>query len=140
MPVMTSKRDYYEVLGVERTASDGDIASAYRKLAVKYHPDSHPDDEEATERFKEAAEAYEVLSDPEKRGRYDRYGHAGLEGAKQVALECHNLWLTVSSVAVAEEADAAGREAWDQIGASLIDPYRRLDAPVDGTQEGGDPT
>jgi molecular chaperone DnaJ len=77
---MTSKRDYYEVLGVERTASDGEIASAYRRLAIQYHPDSHPDDEEATERFKEAAEAYEVLSDPEKRARYDRYGHAGLEG------------------------------------------------------------
>lgn len=77
---MTSKRDYYEVLGVERTAADGEIASAYRSLAIKYHPDSHPDDEEATERFKEAAEAYEVLSDADKRARYDRYGHAGLEG------------------------------------------------------------
>jgi molecular chaperone DnaJ len=77
---MTAKRDYYEVLGVDRTASNSDIASAYRRLAIKYHPDSHPDDEEATEKFKEAAEAYEVLSDPEKRSRYDRYGHAGLEG------------------------------------------------------------
>jgi molecular chaperone DnaJ len=76
MPTMTSKRDYYEVLSVERTASGGEIASAYRSLAIKYHPDSHPDDEEATERFKEAAEAYEVLSDAEKRARYDRYGHA----------------------------------------------------------------
>jgi molecular chaperone DnaJ len=77
---MAAKRDYYEVLGVPRNASDADIASAYRQLAIQYHPDSNPNDEEATRRFKEAAEAYEVLSDPEKRNRYDRYGHAGLEG------------------------------------------------------------
>lgn len=81
MANMATKRDYYEVLGVERTASDKQIAAAYRRMAIKYHPDSHPDDEEATERFKEAAEAYEVLSDAEKRGRYDQYGHAGVEGA-----------------------------------------------------------
>jgi len=80
MATMAAKRDYYEVLGVERTASGGDIASAYRQLAIKYHPDSHPGDEDATERFKEAAEAYEVLGDAEKRSIYDRYGHAGLEG------------------------------------------------------------
>lgn len=73
------RRDYYEILAVERNASDRDIAAAYRKLAIKYHPDSHPNDEEAISRFKEAAEAYEVLSDPEKRGRYDRFGHAGMD-------------------------------------------------------------
>ena len=78
---MSTKRDYYEVLGVERSASERDISSAYRKLAIKYHPDSNPDNEEATERFKEAAEAYEVLSDSEKRSRYDRYGHAGVNQA-----------------------------------------------------------
>ena len=77
---MAAKRDYYEVLGVARTASQQQIASAYRKLAIQYHPDSYPDDAAATERFKEAAEAFEVLNDPEKRARYDRYGHAGLEG------------------------------------------------------------
>lgn len=77
---MASKRDYYEVLGVARTASDGDIAAAYRKLAIKYHPDSNGDNPEAVDRFKEAAEAYEVLRDPEKRSRYDQYGHAGVEG------------------------------------------------------------
>lgn len=81
MAPMTAKRDYYEVLGVQRNASERDIASAYRKLAIKFHPDSNPGDEEATERFKEAAEAYEVLSDQEKRARYDRYGHAGVDGA-----------------------------------------------------------
>ncbi len=74
-----SKRDYYEILGVERDATDRDISRAYRKLAVQYHPDSNPNDEQASWKFKEAAEAYEVLSDSEKRARYDRYGHAGLE-------------------------------------------------------------
>jgi molecular chaperone DnaJ len=75
-----AKRDFYEVLGVDRNASDRDIAKAYRKLAVQYHPDSNPGDSEASKQFKESAEAYEVLSDAEKRARYDRYGHAGLEG------------------------------------------------------------
>src|SRR4028119_2344390 len=75
-----SKRDYYEVLGVARTASEAEIKSAYRRLAVKYHPDKNPGDAEAEEKFKEAAEAYGVLSDEEKRGRYDRYGHQGMSG------------------------------------------------------------
>jgi molecular chaperone DnaJ len=76
-----AKRDYYEVLGVDRDSSDRDISRAYRKLAVKYHPDSNPGDDEASQNFKEAAEAYEVLSDSTKRGRYDRHGHAGVDGA-----------------------------------------------------------
>jgi molecular chaperone DnaJ len=75
-----AKRDYYEILGVDRSASAADIAKAYRKLAVKYHPDSNQGDQDATHKFKEAAEAYEVLSDEQKRARYDRYGHAGVEG------------------------------------------------------------
>jgi molecular chaperone DnaJ len=73
-----SKRDYYEVLGIVRTASDGDIKSAYRKLAMKYHPDRNPGDKAAEEKFKEAAEAYAVLADTEKRSAYDRFGHAGV--------------------------------------------------------------
>ena len=73
-----SKRDYYEVLGVARTASESEIKSAYRKLAVRYHPDKNPGDAEAEEKFKEAAEAYSVLSDAEQRARYDRFGHAGV--------------------------------------------------------------
>jgi len=73
-----AKRDYYEVLGVSKTASKDEIKKAYRKLALKYHPDRNPDDKEAEEKFKEAAEAYEVLSDEDKKARYDRYGHAGL--------------------------------------------------------------
>ena len=76
-----SKRDYYEVLGVARSASDADIKSAYRKLAMKYHPDKNPGDHSAEEKFKEAAEAYAVLADAEKRSVYDRFGHNGLKGA-----------------------------------------------------------
>lgn len=76
----TEKRDYYEVLGVAREASVDDIKKAFRRLAVKYHPDKNPNDTTAEERFKEAAEAYEVLSDQEKRARYDRYGHAATNG------------------------------------------------------------
>ncbi len=76
-----SKRDYYEVLGVERGASAGELKSAYRRLDLEYHPDRNPDDEVAEERFKELSEAYAVLADGEKRARYDRFGHAGLGGA-----------------------------------------------------------
>ena len=74
-----SKRDYYEILGVDRDAGDGDVKKAYRRLAMKYHPDRNPDDPAADEKFKEATEAYEVLSDSEKRGAYDRFGHAGVD-------------------------------------------------------------
>ena len=77
---MAEKRDYYEVLGVDRAATGGQISEAYRKLALKFHPDRNPGDEEAVGRFKEAAEAFEVLSHAEKRAAYDRYGHAGLAG------------------------------------------------------------
>ncbi|HEX2121072.1 MAG TPA: molecular chaperone DnaJ [Thermoanaerobaculia bacterium] len=76
----TEKRDYYEVLGVPRAATIDDIKKAYRRLALKYHPDKNPGDAEAEEKFKEAAEAYGVLSDEEKRARYDRYGHQGMGG------------------------------------------------------------
>jgi len=81
MVTMVDKRDYYEVLGVARNASQKEIADAYRKLALKFHPDANPGDETATERFKEAAEAFEVLNDSQKRARYDQFGHAGVDGA-----------------------------------------------------------
>ncbi|MEO1262173.1 MAG: molecular chaperone DnaJ [Bacteroidota bacterium] len=74
-----AKRDYYEVLGVPKSADESALKKAYRKLALKYHPDRNPDDKKAEEKFKEAAEAYEVLSNPEKKARYDRYGHAGVD-------------------------------------------------------------
>ena len=76
-----AKRDYYEVLGVEKTASEAEIKKAYRKMAIQYHPDKNPGDKEAEEKFKEAAEAYSVLSDKDKRARYDQFGHAGMGGA-----------------------------------------------------------
>lgn len=76
-----SKRDYYEILSVSRTATDQEIKSAYRRLAVKYHPDKNPNDATAEEKFKEAAEAYSVLSDAEQRRRYDRFGHAGVSSS-----------------------------------------------------------
>jgi len=78
---MSTKRDYYEILGVSRNAPEEDLKASYRKLALKYHPDRNPGDKEAEENFKEAAEAYEVLRDREKRTIYDQYGHAGLEGS-----------------------------------------------------------
>ena len=78
---MAEKRDYYEVLGVERNANADEIKKAYRKAAIKYHPDKNPGDAEAEEKFKEAAEAYDVLSNQEKRARYDQFGHAGMNGA-----------------------------------------------------------
>ena len=76
-----AKRDYYEVLGVQKGATAEEIKKAYRKLAVKYHPDKNPGNKEAEEKFKEAAEAYSVLSDADKKARYDQFGHAGVEGA-----------------------------------------------------------
>ena len=76
---MADKRDYYEVLGVDKNASDAELKKAYRKLAKKYHPDTNPGDKEAEAKFKEASEAYAVLSDADKRRQYDQFGHAAFE-------------------------------------------------------------
>ena len=95
-----AKRDYYEVLGVSKSASADEIKKAYRKKAIQYHPDKNPGDKEAEEKFKEAAEAYEVLSNPDKRARYDQFGHAGVEARPEAVSEdsadraC--LWTTFS--------------------------------------------
>src|SRR5690349_18450368 len=76
-----AKRDYYEILGVSKGASADEIKKSYRKIAMQFHPDRNPGDKEAEEKFKEAAEAYDVLSTPDKKAQYDRFGHAGMGGA-----------------------------------------------------------
>jgi len=92
-----AKRDYYEVLGVGKNASVDDIKRAYRRMAIKYHPDKNPNDKEAEAKFKECAEAYEVLSDPEKRQRYDQFGHEGLRGMGMHDYT-HMRWQDISSI------------------------------------------
>ncbi|HVJ83824.1 MAG TPA: DnaJ domain-containing protein, partial [Planctomycetia bacterium] len=89
--MMATQRDYYEVLGVVREASADDIKKAYRKLAAKYHPDRNPGDHTAVDKFKEAAEAFEILSHDEKRDRYDRFGHAGVQGAAGGGAQFHDV-------------------------------------------------
>src|ERR1700684_1021800 len=80
MPSQVKKRDYYEVLAVERNVGEEDLKKAYRRLAIQSHPDRNPGDKQAEERFKELNEAYQMLSDPERRAQYDRYGHAAFQG------------------------------------------------------------
>src|SRR6187431_206319 len=91
---MSAKRDYYEILGVNKSSSGDEIKKAYRKVAIQFHPDKNPDNKEAEEKFKEAAEAYEVLSDADKRAKYDRFGHSafapgsgGFSGSTNVNME-----------------------------------------------------
>ena len=96
------KRDYYEVLGVDKGADDATIKKAYRQLAKKYHPDMNPGDKEAEKKFKEASEAYAVLSDPDKRRQYDQFGHsASVELTSQIFLA---IFLVISLAAEAEAA------------------------------------
>ncbi len=93
-----SKRDYYEVLGVEKTASKDELKKAYRKLAMQYHPDRNPEDKDAEERFKEAAEAYEILSHDEKRANYDRFGHAGMRGGQEGFSDINDIFSHFSDI------------------------------------------
>lgn len=109
-----AKRDYYEVLGVSKDASADDIKKAYRKAAMKYHPDRNPGDKTAEEKFKEAGEAYEVLSDADKRARYDQYGFAGVDpnfgaGAPATAAQ---------ALAVPDSADLTASAIWGIFSAS----------------------
>lgn len=110
-----AKRDYYEVLGVDKSASADEIKKAYRKKAIQYHPDKNPGDKEAEEKFKEAAEAYEVLSNPDKRARYDQFGHEGMSGAGGLAVDSVEAracpWTTSSPCSVTFSADMADSEA-----------------------------
>ena len=96
-----SKADYYEVLGVSRDASDQELKSAYRKLAMKFHPDRNPGDHAAEEKFKQASEAYQVLCDADKRAAYDRYGHAGVGAAGRAGSAdspATSIWATSSAI------------------------------------------
>ena len=111
-----AKRDYYEVLGVDNGASDAEIKKAFRRIAMKCHPDRNPDDKAAEEKFKEAQEAYEILGDEDKKSAYDRFGHAGVDGNSAVAVAavlvlamCLETSLEISLVAVVAAAVAAGR-------------------------------
>ena len=131
---MATKRDYYEVLAIGRDASEVEVKSAYRKLAVRFHPDRNPGDKEAEEKFKEAAEAYSVLSDPNQRARYDRFGHQGVSGQGFGGLRHHDLrrisptswaifsvWISVTCSPVAAGAGVANRgsDLRYQLGLSL---------------------
>ena len=109
---MADKRDYYEVLGVDKSADDATLKKAYRKLAKKYHPDVNPGDKEAEAKFKEATEAYTILSDPEKRKQYDQFGHAAEvpAAASEVLILTVLIWVISSAIfsaiyLVAAEAD-----------------------------------
>ena len=112
-----SKRDYYEVLGVPKDADEDALKKAYRKLAKKYHPDANPGDKEAEAKFKEASEAYSVLSDPQKRQQYDQFGHAALNRAEPVraalaaasaALTSAGIWVISSAISLVIFSAAAG--------------------------------
>ena len=87
-----AKRDYYEVLGVDKNATPEELKKAYRKLALQYHPDRNPGDKEAEEKFKEAAEAYDVLSNPDKKARYDQFGPAAFDGSAGAGMNMNDIF------------------------------------------------
>ena len=103
IPSIMKKEDYYNVLGLQKSASQDEIKRSYRKMAIKYHPDKNQGNKEAEGKFKLAAEAYEVLSDPEKRNRYDRFGHEGLRGADARGFGNLKISLTHLAIFLVEE-------------------------------------
>ncbi len=107
------KRDYYEVLGIDKSADDAAIKKAYRALAKKYHPDMNPGDAEAEKKFKEASEAYAILSDPEKKRQYDQFGHAAFEGGAGGVLTLARIWAIFSAIfsAISLAGDGKGEAA-----------------------------
>jgi len=128
-----SKRDYYKVLDVPRTATEADIKKAYRRLAMKYHPDRNPGDHAAEEKFKEAAEAYAILADSEKRSLYDRFGHAGVKSAAGAGLETTRVTCAVWTVEPLVPVMVSGYEP----GATLeVVVTASVDAPPPVTVEG----
>lgn len=138
---MASRRDYYEVLGVGRDADAAQLKSAYRRLALQYHPDRNRDDPEAAERFKEASEAYAVLSDAEKRERYDRFGHAGVGGAgagaggfggfdPSIFADFSDLFGDLFGFSASRERHAAGSDLVYRMEIALKDAAFGVEAPV----------
>ncbi len=122
------KRDYYEVLGVERGASEAELKKAYRRLAMKHHPDRNPGDKASEEAFKEANEAYEVLSDASKRQAYDQYGHAGVDpqmgaGAGLPMVVRTSRTSSATSSAISLPADVAARVAAPSVAATCATPW-----------------
>ena len=130
----TGKRDYYEVLGVHRTAQAQEIKAAYRRLAIKYHPDKNPGDDRAEELFKEASEAYEVLSDEDKRSRYDRYGHQGLDGQVgfQDASDVFGAFSDLFGAFFGGSGRAAGPRRGASLRAELVVPFEEM---AEGTRK-----
>src|SRR5512142_2807309 len=123
-----ANQDYYKVLGVERNASQDEIKKAYRKLALQYHPDRNPGDKDAEEKFKEAAEAYEVLGDPEKRHRYDQYGHEGVRNSAgfQPFTDVNDIFSAFSDI-------FGGGSIFDEVFGGTARGRRRSNAPAQGS-------
>ena len=128
---MAEKRDYYEVLGLQKGASEDEIKKAFRKMAMKYHPDKNPGNKEAEEKFKEVNEAYSVLSDPDKKSKYDRFGHAGVDpngmGGASVALKIYSICSAARSAALAADSreEAISRERAETFRRQLQSPLKR---------------
>jgi len=125
-----AKRDFYQVLGLERSASAEEIKKAYRKMALQFHPDRNPGNKEAEDKFKEAAEAYEVLSDPNKRARYDQYGHEGMRGTDfRPFTDVNDIFSTFVTSSAAVSAEASLMRCSARKRGSAGNPVQRL-API----------